>query len=125
VLASRHETVLQGSEAPRARRRRRRDTQGGDRQDLLRVGADHQVLAQAPSRDRGRGAERAIPGRPSVKGAALEGWLPSHLQENPDLTLEEHREAFQEARGVSASVSTVGRAIVRLPGGWPLKKSRP
>ena len=67
---------------------------------------------------------KPIPGRPSVKGAVLEEWLPKHLEENPDLTLGEHREAFEEARGISASASTVGRAIARLPGGWPLKKSR-
>jgi transposase len=67
-----------------------------------------------------------IPGRPPVKGAALEGWLPGHLQKNPDLTLEEHREAFEEAHeGTKVSASTVGRAIRRLPGGWPLKKSPP
>jgi transposase len=67
-----------------------------------------------------------IPGRPRLKGAALEEWLPAHLQRNPDLTLEEHREAFEEAhRGMSVSASTVGRAIRRLPGGWPLKKSLP
>ena len=53
-------------------------------------------------------------------------WMPKHLEENPDLTLEEHSEAFGEARDVSASIfSTVGRrAIARLPGGgWPLEKS--
>jgi len=66
---------------------------------------------------------KPIPGRPSVKGAALGGWLPSHLRENDDLTLEEHREAFEEAHGVAVSASTVGRAISRLPGSWPLKKS--
>ncbi len=67
---------------------------------------------------------KPIPGRPPLKGAVLEGWLPKHLEENPDLTLDEHREALEEARGISASASTVGRAIARLPGGWPLKKSR-
>ena len=67
---------------------------------------------------------RPIPGRPRVKGAALEGWLPKHLQNNPDLTLQEHREAFEEAHGgTRVSASTVGRAIRRLPGSWPLKKS--
>ena len=66
---------------------------------------------------------KPIPGRPSVKGVALVGWLPSHLRENDDLTLEEHREAFEEAHGVAVSASTVGRAISRLPGSWPLKKS--
>jgi transposase len=67
-----------------------------------------------------------IPGRPRLKGAALQEWLPGHLQSNPDLTLEEHREAFEEAHeGTKVSASTVGRAIRRLPGGWSLKKSPP
>ncbi len=69
---------------------------------------------------------KAIPGRPSLKGTALARWLPKHLEQNPDLlTLEEHREAFEDARGTRVSTATVGRAIARLPGGWPLKKSRP
>jgi transposase len=75
-------------------------------------------------RETGDVEAKPIPGRPSVKGAALKGWLPSHLRENDDdLTLEEHREAFEEARGgMTVSASTVGRAIARLPQGWPLKK---
>jgi hypothetical protein len=56
----------------------------------------------------------------------LERWLPSQLETNHDLTLEEHREAFEEELGEAVSTSTVGRAIARLPGGgWPIKKSRP
>lgn len=74
-------------------------------------------------RETGDVEPKPIPGRPSIKGAVLREWLPKHLEENPDLTLEEHSEAFEEARDVSASISTVGRAIARLPGGgWPLKK---
>jgi transposase len=77
-------------------------------------------------RETGDVEAEAIPGRPSRKGRALEGWLPEHLAKNPDLTLEEHREAFEELHeGMSVSASTVGRAIGRLPGGWPLKKSPP
>jgi transposase len=66
-----------------------------------------------------------IPGRPSVKGERLRGWLPGHLERNPDLTLKEHREAFEEETGVEVSEATMSRNIRRLPGGWPLKKSRP
>lgn len=67
---------------------------------------------------------RAIPGRPPKKGAMLEEWLPKHLEENDDLTLQEHREAFEEEFGQKVSTSTIGRAIAGLPdGGWPLKKS--
>ena len=64
-----------------------------------------------------------IPGRPARKGAMLKEWLPEHLQANDDLTLEEHRQAFEEHFGEEVSTSTIGRAIADLPdGGWPLKK---
>jgi transposase len=75
-------------------------------------------------RETGGVEPRAIPGRPARKGAILEGWLPKHLEANDDLTLEEHREAFEEEFGEAVSTSTIGRAIARLPDGpWPLKKS--
>jgi transposase len=65
-----------------------------------------------------------IPGRPPRKGAMLREWLPKHLETNDDLTLEEHRQAFEEEFGQRVSTSTIGRAIADLPqGGWPLKKS--
>jgi transposase len=66
-----------------------------------------------------------IPGRPSVKGEALRRWLPAHLKRNPDLTLKEHCEAFEEETGLAVSEATMSRNIRRLPGEWPLKKSRP
>jgi transposase len=61
---------------------------------------------------------KPIPGRPSKKGAMLKEWLPKHLQANDDLTLEEHRQAFEERFGEEVSTSTIGRAISGL-----LKKS--
>ena len=69
---------------------------------------------------------KPIPGRPSRKGIMLQSWLPKHLEANDDLlTLEEHREAFEEEFGKEVSTSTIGRAIAVLPdGGWPIKKSR-
>jgi transposase len=66
-----------------------------------------------------------IPGRPSVKGEALREWLPGHLRLNPDLTLKEHCEAFEDETGVAVSEATMSRSIASLPGRWPLKKSRP
>ena len=72
----------------------------------------------------GTWSPKPIPGRPARKGAMLKEWLPEHLQANDDLTLEEHREAFEEHFGEEVSTSTIGRAIAGLPdGGWPLKKS--
>ena len=65
-----------------------------------------------------------IPGRPSVKGKALRQWLPEQLKSNPDLTLREHCEAFEDESDVEVSEATMSRNIARLPGEWPLKKSR-
>jgi len=65
-----------------------------------------------------------IPGRPSVKGKALRQWLPDQLNSNPDLTLKEHCEAFFDESGLEVSEATMSRNIRRLPGQWPLKKSR-
>jgi len=65
-----------------------------------------------------------IPGRPSVKGRALREWLPAQLKANPDLTLREHCEAFEEESGLEVSEATMSRNIARLPGECPLKKSR-
>ncbi len=76
-------------------------------------------------RETGDVKSKPIPGRPSRKGKMLEEWLPKQLEANDDLTLEEHREAFEEEFEQSVSTSTIGRAIAGLPdGGWPIKKSR-
>ncbi len=76
-------------------------------------------------RETGDVEPRVIPGRPPRKGTVLQRWLPKQLEENHDLTLEEHREAFEEEFGQTVSTSTIGRAIASLPdGGWPIKKSR-
>ena len=66
-----------------------------------------------------------IPGRPALKGEALREWLPSQLKRNPGLSLKEHCEAFFDESGVAVSEATMSRNIARLPGEWPLKKSRP
>lgn len=74
-------------------------------------------------RETGDVAPRPIPGRAPVKGAALKGWLPEHLEVDPDLTLEEHCRAFEEQTATKVSDATMSRAIAGLPGEWPLKKS--
>ena len=64
-----------------------------------------------------------VPGPPATKGVLLEEWLPGRLGNDPDPTLAEHCEAFEEAYGVRVSTATMSRRIARLPGSWPLKKS--
>jgi transposase len=78
-------------------------------------------------RESGDVAPSPIPGPPAKKGAPLREWLPGQLERDPDLTLEEHCEAFEEARGIRVSTATMSRAISGLAegGGWPLKKSPP
>src|SRR4030095_4839266 len=66
-----------------------------------------------------------IPGRPARKGVMLKEWLPKHLEANDDLTLEEHRQAFEEHFGEEVSTSTIGRAISGLPHGRGAPKKRP
>ena len=77
-------------------------------------------------RETGEVGAKAPPGPSAIKGAMLGEWLPDHLRRNPDLTLEEHCEAFEdEEYGVKVSTATMSRSISRVPGGgWPLKKSR-
>lgn len=76
-------------------------------------------------RERGDVEARPIPGPPARKSTMLLEWLPAQLEGNPDLTLDEHCEAFEEDLGVKVSRATMCRAIPRLSGGWPLKKSLP
>ena len=51
---------------------------------------------------------------------ALEQALPAQLDANPDFTLEEHQQLFEETYGMSVSTSSISRAFKRL--GVPLKK---
>ena len=51
-------------------------------------------------RETGDVEPKPVPGPQALKGAALAAALPGQVRENPDATLEEHREAFEEARGV-------------------------
>jgi transposase len=75
-------------------------------------------------RETGQVSAKAPPGPPAIKGVILKAWLPDHLRRNPDLTLEEHCEAFEEDYGVKVSTATMSRSISGLGGGgWPLKKS--
>jgi transposase len=71
-------------------------------------------------RETGEVAPRPNPGPPARKGAALEEALPSQLAANPDFTLEEHQQLFEETYGISVSTSSISRAFERL--GLPLKK---
>jgi len=68
---------------------------------------------------------KPIPGPSARKRAALEEGMPAQVSRNPDLTLEEHCELFEEERGVSVSAATMSRALksrALKDLGLPLKK---
>ncbi len=61
-----------------------------------------------------------LPGPPARKRGALEERLPAQVRLNPDLTLAEHCELFEEEHGMKISTATMSRTLKRL--GLPLKK---
>ena len=64
---------------------------------------------------------RPVPGPPARKREALEQRLPAQVRLNPDLTLSEHCELFEEESAMEVSTATMSRAFKRL--GLALKKS--
>ena len=75
-------------------------------------------------RETGEVAPRPSPGRtPRICNSAEERRaLWEQLEENPEATLEEHRQVWEKKRGVLVSVATMSRAIRRL--GWTYKQRR-
>jgi transposase len=71
-------------------------------------------------RETGGVEPKPIPGPRARKRAALEEGLPDQVGLNPDLTLAEHCELFEETRGIGVSTATMSRALEGL--GLPLKK---
>ena len=72
-------------------------------------------------RETGDVEPKPVPGPPAPKGAALGAALPAQVRANPDLTLAEHCELFEDVHGVKVSTATMSRALEKL--GLPLKKS--
>ena len=72
-------------------------------------------------RETGGVEPRPVPGPYARKGRALEARMPVQARANPDLTLREHCELFEETEGIGVSTATMSRAFERL--GLPLKKS--
>lgn len=73
-------------------------------------------------RESGHVMPKAIPGRPNVKGIALEAHLRAQLQTHPDLRREEHCRLFKETHGIEVSAASITRARQSL--GWTRKKRR-
>ncbi len=73
-------------------------------------------------RETGEVRAKAIPGRPSKKGAALQAGLLSQLEAYPDATLAEHCQHWGTSQGVQVSSATMSRAIQRLD--WTQRKRR-
>jgi transposase len=71
-------------------------------------------------RENGHVRPKAIPGRPNVKGAALQTHLLAQLEAHPDLRREEHCRLFKKAHSIEVSPASITRARQAL--GWTRKK---
>ncbi len=71
-------------------------------------------------RETGSLAPRRIPGRPSVKGAALAGGLLGHMRERADATIPELCELWASTGELAVGEATMSRALKKL--GWTRKK---
>jgi transposase len=73
-------------------------------------------------REMGHVEPKPIPGRPAVKGAALQAHLRAQLEAHPDLRREDHCRLFQAEYGIAVSPASISRARMAL--GWTRKKRR-
>lgn len=72
-------------------------------------------------REIGHVEPKAIPGRPAVKGAALQQGLLEQLEASPDATREQHCQIWEATHGIKVSPASISRTRQRL--GWTRKKS--
>jgi transposase len=71
-------------------------------------------------RESGHVLPKPIPGRPSIKGAALQAGLLDQLRANPDASREQHCQMWKAKTGMKVSPASVSRARMAL--GWTRKK---
>src|SRR5215469_6468257 len=65
-------------------------------------------------REVGHVLSKAIPGQPSVKGAALQAGLLEQLEANPDATREQHCQMWEARTGTKVSLASISRARLAL-----------
>lgn len=87
--------------------------------DLDHFHRHHQALSQSATRV-GHVLPKPIPGRPSIKGAALQAGLLDQLRTHPDATREQHCQMWETKTGTKVSPASISR--VRMALGWTRKK---
>jgi len=71
-------------------------------------------------RESGDVLPKVIPGRPNVKGAALQAGLLEQLRAHPDASREQHCQMWEASQGIKVSPASITRARQAL--GWTRKK---
>src|SRR5215208_6333829 len=87
---------------------------GTPRPEVIRLfGVSTATLTRWRRRQRETGSLAASPrsGPPALKTVGLAAALPARLEEQPDATLEEHCEWWEQVAGLRVSHATMSRAI--------------
>jgi transposase len=71
-------------------------------------------------RESGHVLPKAIPGRPNIKGAALQAGLLEQLRAYPDASREQHCQMWEASHGLKVSPASITRARQALD--WTRKK---
>jgi transposase len=99
---------------------------GTPRSEVIRLfGVSTATLTRWRRRQRETGSLAQSPrsGPPAVKTVGLPSALLGRLEEQPDATLEEHCQWWEQVSGLRVSHATMSRAITRGCG-WTRKKTR-
>ena len=70
-------------------------------------------------RESGHVLPKPIPGRPNIKGVALQAGLLAQLEAKPDATREQHCQMWEARTGLRVSTASISRARMAL--GWTRK----
>lgn len=117
-----YERLLEGPQTESALRHRPWRPKEGGRRPFWSLPIYHQALVEKEAPHRGR-EHPQDPWQTFSERQGLEKVVAfSQLKANPDLTLAEHCQAFEDDSGMRVSEATMSRNIARLPGEWPLKK---
>jgi transposase len=116
-----HESLFTRFAATRGASYRPGKEPGRGRRDVCAISTATIKRYLKARRERGHVLPKTIPGRPNIKGAALQAGLLEQLATNADATREQHCQMWEARTGMRVSTASISRARMAL--GWTRKKS--